>query len=207
MINPYYYSWQKRAIDVGLAVILGILLLPLFLIVSLVIVLTSGFPIIFKQKRTGINGSEFTIYKFRTMEKNAGLTKHKYLKYNEAPLPMFKIHNDPRFVGLGRFFSRSGIDELPQLLNILKGEMSFVGPRPLPTKEAKALPKQWKIFREKVRPGIFSDWSLTEKRHADIKRWEKLELETVEKNGQDQYRLILKMIIYLLKKAFKIFNR
>ncbi len=204
-INPYYQSWRKRVFDLCFSICLLVLLSPLFILVGLTIYVTSGFPIIFKQKRSGLNGKEFVIYKFRTMEKNASITKHKYLKFNEAPLPMFKIHNDPRFVGFGRFFSRSGIDELPQLLNILKNEMSFVGPRPLPVKEANLLPKTWKNFREKVKPGIFSDWSLAEKRHSDIKQWEKLEQATILKNEKEQYKLIVKMVIYLLRKALKIF--
>lgn len=182
-IDAYYHSWEKRVFDLVLSLILLLVLSPLLLLIAIVVLLTAGSPVIFTQKRIGLHGKEFTIYKFRTMEKNAALTKHKYLKLNEAPFPMFKIHDDPRFTGLGRFLSRTGLDELPQLINIIKNEMSFVGPRPLPTKEAIALSKEWKSFREQVKPGIFSEWSISWERHKSLEKWEKLEKNTVTKGS------------------------
>ena len=124
------------------------------------------------------------------MQKNASLMKHKYEALNEAPLPMFKIHDDPRFVGIGRFLSRSGLDELPQLWNIFKGEMSFVGPRPLPVHEAEALPKEWRDFREQVQPGIFSHWAYSWERHKSLKNWENQEKKTL-RNGSLLHDLLL----------------
>jgi lipopolysaccharide/colanic/teichoic acid biosynthesis glycosyltransferase len=203
--NPYYYSWEKRFFDILFSLFLLVILFPLLLIIGLIVLFTSGFPIIFKQKRVGLNGKIFIIYKFRTMKKNAQLIKYKYKKLNEAPEPMFKIHNDPRFIGFGKIFSISGLDELPQLINIFKGEMSFVGPRPLPIKEARKLSIAWRSFREKVKPGVFSEWSLASERHSTLKKWQKLEKDTIVKSGKQQLVLIGKMIAYLLKKITKLY--
>lgn len=203
-IHPHYFSFSKKLFDLTLAICLSIFISPIILIISLVILTTTGFPIIFKQKRTGQNEKTFTIFKFRTMKKNASLIKHKYLKMNEAPKPMFKIHNDPRFVGIGQFLSKSGFDELPQLLNIIKGEMSFVGPRPLPVKEAAALSKSWKFFREKVKPGVFSEWTLAEERHSSLKKWRILEEETLDKDNYSQLILIFQMIKHFFIKLLRL---
>jgi lipopolysaccharide/colanic/teichoic acid biosynthesis glycosyltransferase len=117
------------------------------------------------------------------MAKNAAMLKQKYLHLNEAPPPMFKIHNDPRFVGLGKWLAKTGFDELPQLWNILKGEMSFVGPRPLPVNEAENLPEEWRQWRERVRPGIFSQWAMSEKKHSTLDNWKNLEKRTMAKGS------------------------
>ena len=97
LIHSYYFSRQKRIFDILLAALLSVFLLPLSGIIALTVLITTGFPVIFKQKRTGKNGNTFMLYKFRTMQRNASLLKHKYEALNEAPLPMFKIHDDPRF--------------------------------------------------------------------------------------------------------------
>jgi lipopolysaccharide/colanic/teichoic acid biosynthesis glycosyltransferase len=204
-IHSYYFSQKKRLFDLLLGVLLTIVLFPLLLLISVVVAITAGFPIIFKQKRTGKDGITFTMYKFRTMNKNAALLKHKYKNMNEAPAPMFKIHNDPRFTSTGKFLSRSGFDELPQLLNIVRGEMSFIGPRPLPIKEASGLPKNWREFREKVKPGIFSDWSISWERHKSFKKWKGLEESTLKKGslGKDLfyiYEVISSQFLLFLKR-------
>lgn len=198
-IHPYYFSNNKRIFDALLAVLLLIVLTPLFLLIAAGLLITAGPPILFRQKRTGQNGKTFLLYKFRTMEKNAAMLKHKYQHLNEAPSPMFKIHNDPRFVGIGRLLSRIGLDELPQLWNILKGEMSFVGPRPLPAQEARGLAADWQRWRERVRPGIFSVWAFSKEKHASLEKWKQLEIDTLARGGiQEDFKqaaLSLRLIL------------
>jgi lipopolysaccharide/colanic/teichoic acid biosynthesis glycosyltransferase len=182
-IHPFYFSRQKRLFDLGLAAFLLVILSPLLIVLGLVVLLTAGWPIIFKQKRTGKTGKVFTTYKFRTMLKNATMLKPKYAHLNEAPEPMFKIARDPRFVGVGWALSRTGLDELPQLWNIVRGEMSFVGPRPLPVGEARALPQGWRNWREQVRPGVFSQWARSEKKHLSLSTWKNLEENTLHQGS------------------------
>lgn len=179
-ISDYYFSRKKRLFDAVLACICIVVLSPIFCIISVGIVVTSGFPIVFSQQRVGKDKKVFLIYKFRTMYKNAHIDQKKFWKFNESPFPAFKLSNDPRFVGIGRWLSKTGLDELPQLVNILRGEMSFIGPRPLPIAEAKKLTGSWN-FRYAVRPGIISLWALSDKRHKSLKHWQKLEKETLKK--------------------------
>jgi lipopolysaccharide/colanic/teichoic acid biosynthesis glycosyltransferase len=136
-------------------------------------------PIFFKQKRMGQNKKSFTMYKFRTMYVGAHRHQKRYKKLNQAPGPMFKIFDDPRFVGIGKFLSRSGLDELPQIINVIKGEMNLVGPRPLPVAEAQKLDKSWD-FRYQVKPGIFSEWTASPLRHKNLLLWKELDKLTVE---------------------------
>jgi lipopolysaccharide/colanic/teichoic acid biosynthesis glycosyltransferase len=131
--------------------------LPLMLFISIGIVLTSGFPILFRQKRIGKDGKPFILYKFRTMQIGAENQQHRYAHLNQANGPVFKIHDDPRFTNVGKFLSHTGLDELPQLVNVFDGQMALVGPRPLPVTEAKKLtPAQQK--RHLVKPGLISPW-------------------------------------------------
>lgn len=153
-------------------VLLFIILLPLYILIGVGIVLFSNFPILFLQKRIGKDGKMFIMYKFRTMVHNADTTKKKYQKLNESQGPVFKIRNDPRFTSVGRFLSHTGFDELPQLINVLRGEMAYIGPRPLPIAEAKKL-TFWMKEREKILPGIISPAILTGTYHKDFIAWMK----------------------------------
>ena len=180
--HPYYHSRGKRLFDITLSIVLLIIFCPLLLSIALLVYLTIGTPVIFWQKRTGLNQATFKMVKFRTMRLNAELDRTQYEHLNQDPYPMFKIFNDPRFVGIGRWLSQVGFDELPQLFNILRGEMSFVGPRPLPTNEAKLLDHSWD-FRYTVKPGIFSFWTLSKDRHKSLAIWKKLDQMTLKKGG------------------------
>ena len=182
IIADYYFSKRKRFFDLGVSIVAFTLLFPLFFIISVCILLTSGLPIFFTQPRTGKDHLPFKMIKFRTMYVNAHQDQKKFQKKNQAPFPTFKIHDDPRFVGIGKFLSKTGLDELPQLINILRGEMSIVGPRPLPVEEAQNLPSHWQI-RHKVRPGVISLWALSLQRHKSLQSWWKLERETLQKGG------------------------
>ena len=155
---------------------------PIIIILSLIIGATVGMPIFFIQKRTGQHQKVFSMIKFRTMYHNAHRDQKKFTDQNESPFPAFKITNDPRFVGIGRALSKTGLDEIPQLLNIIRGEMSLIGPRPLPVKEALALPPHWQ-HRHLVKPGILSLWALAPERHKSLPAWKKLELETLKEGS------------------------
>lgn len=164
------------------AMILLILLCPLFAVLFILVRLSSKGPFIFKQNRVGKRGNIFTIYKIRTMINNADRLQSKYKHLNEAKGPAFKISNDPRFTTVGKLISRFSLDELPQLLNIIKGEMSFVGPRPLPTDETAAIPLKYKP-RFNVKPGLTSPWVVEGHHNLTFNQWMELDISYVNNNS------------------------
>lgn len=186
-----------------IAFLLLIILSPLFFILFLIIKLTSKGPFIFKQKRLGLNQKPFFIYKIRTMVDKAQKLQKKYQHLNEADGPVFKINNDPRFTKAGKIISKIGLDELPQLVNILKGEMAFVGPRPLPISEAKKIPKKYRQ-RFSVKPGIFSSWVAYGAFHNNFDLWMRLDLQDV-KNKSFWYdiKIAIEGIFFVFKLIFK----
>ncbi len=185
------------------ALILLIFLSPVFFIFYILVKLSSKGPFFFKQWRMGKNKKPFLIYKIRTMVEDAEKLKNKYRALNQADGPVFKIYDDPRFTKIGRFLAKKGLDELPQLINIVRGEMSFVGPRPLPIDEAKKVPKKYEK-RFSVKPGLISTWAVNGAFHNDFDEWMRMDLEDV-KNKSFYYDLsiILKgiklLFIYLLQ--------
>ncbi len=181
-IHPYYHSQRKRVFDVCLSGTLLLLLAPLFSFIALAILITSNGPIFFFQRRAGTAGKPFWMVKFRTMYPGAHRDQKLFMSLNQAPGPMFKVFDDPRFVGIGKWLSWSGLDELPQLWNILRGEMSIVGPRPLPIAEEKKLTSAWD-FRSTVKPGIISEWALSPHRHDSLRQWRKLDTEMLATGG------------------------
>lgn len=180
--HSYYWSWQKRVFDLTVAVGLLVVCAAPLALISLLLLIFNGFPILYWQKRLGAKQKPFWLVKFRTMRPHAEQLKHHYQELNQAPAPMFKAKNDPRFVWWGRWLSRSGLDELPQIWNILKGEMSLVGPRPLPISEAKQLPETWE-FRYGVRPGIISEWAVNSQRYSSLEKWRTLDKQTLQRGG------------------------
>ena len=147
------YEFTKRAMDF-LGAIIGLTLLsPIILLVAIAIKLESKGPIIFVQTRVGINGKCFKMYKFRSMLQNAEELKSKLIEKNEMSGPMFKMKNDPRITKIGKFIRKTSIDELPQLINVIKGEMSLVGPRPSLPKEVDKF-EDWMYERLSVKPGL-----------------------------------------------------
>lgn len=161
------------------AIILIILLFPIFFIISILIKITSNGPVFFRQTRMGKNKQPFLIYKFRTMAEGAEKMQDKYRKYNEADGPVFKIKNDPRFTKIGKWLAYTGFDELPQLINIIKGDMAFVGPRPLPIAEANKIPKKYHK-RFEVLPGITSTWVINGTHKLSFREWMELDMNYVE---------------------------
>lgn len=165
-----------------LALLLLMFCLPVILLLGLLIKLEDGGSVFFIQRRLGKSGKIFRMYKMRTMVKGADRLKDKYIHLNEADGPVFKIYKDPRHTKIGRFMAWTGLDELPQLINIIKGEMAFVGPRPLPVKEAEKVPLKYKK-RFSILPGITSTWVISGSHNLSFKQWMELDLEYIEKKS------------------------
>jgi exopolysaccharide biosynthesis polyprenyl glycosylphosphotransferase len=150
----------KRAIDIGLCLVTAVVLSPLFVLVAIAIKLDSPGPIFFKQIRIGRVGRPFICFKFRSMREGAEKEREQLAELNEASGPLFKIKNDPRLTRMGRFFRRTSLDEFPQIINVLRGEMSLVGPRPpLPSEAAQY--EEWHKKRLEVAPGMSGLWQVS----------------------------------------------
>lgn len=186
------YPIIKRVTDIIISLSALILLSPLLLIVSFLILIDSKGPVIFKQDRVGKNGKIFKMYKFRSMVVNAEELKKKLEKKNEMTGPMFKIKEDPRITKIGKFIRKTSIDELPQLINIIKGEMSLVGPRPsLPSEVEKFEP--WMMERLDVLPGLTCYWQVMGRNSIGFKEWMELDIKYVrERNCWIDIKLIFK---------------
>ena len=177
-------SWQgvvKQLLDRIGAIFLLVLFSPFFLVIGILIKIGSPGPVLFRQKRSGLNGQPFTIYKFRTMVTNAEQFQHELAAMNEMTGPVFKVTNDPRITPIGRFLRRSSLDELPQLLNVLRGEMSLVGPRPLPVDEVRRFNDLAHRRRLSVKPGITCLWQVSGRNNvSDFRDWVRLDLEYID---------------------------
>ncbi len=170
----------KRILDVALSFALIVALAPVLLAVGLMVKLTSKGPILFRQERMGRNKRRFFIYKFRTMVSNAEKLLPALEGLNEATGPVFKIRNDPRMTPLGRLLRRTSLDELPQLFNVLRGEMSLVGPRPLPLRDYEGFDQDWQRRRFSVRPGITCLWQIKGRSNIGFEHWMKLDLQYLD---------------------------
>ena len=177
-------SWQgvvKQLIDFLVAFVAVVVLSIPFAFIALAIKLTSPGPILFRQKRCGLNGQPFTIFKFRTMETNAEQRKHELAAFNEMSGPVFKMKNDPRITPIGKFLRKFSIDEFPQLFNVLRGEMSLVGPRPLPVDEVRRFDDLAHRRRLSVKPGLTCLWQISGRNEvSDFKDWVRLDLEYID---------------------------
>jgi exopolysaccharide biosynthesis polyprenyl glycosylphosphotransferase len=177
-------SWQimaKQIIDVVGASVALLAALPILLIIALAVKLTSPGPVFFRQERSGLNGSPFTLYKFRTMVTNAEQLQHELAAMNEMSGPVFKVTDDPRITKLGKFLRKYSLDELPQLINVARGEMSLVGPRPLPVNEVKRFNDLAHRRRLSVKPGLTCIWQIKGRNKiSDFKDWVRLDLEYID---------------------------
>jgi exopolysaccharide biosynthesis polyprenyl glycosylphosphotransferase len=191
----------KKVLDIFISVIMLIILSPLLFIISLAIVLTSRGPVIYKQSRVGLRGRQFNLYKFRTMIANAEELLMELEPKNEMDGPTFKIKDDPRVTKIGKFLRRTGLDELPQLYNVLKGEMTLIGPRPPLEKETRMY-KRWQLRRLSVKPGLSCFWQIKPERNSiKFEKWMELDLAYI-----DNWSLRLDFII-LLKTIRTVFQR
>ncbi len=199
---PSHLVW-KRLTDIALAVVLMIALLPLGLLIALAIKLTSRGPIFFRQQRAGLNGEPFWLLKFRSMHLDAEKRQASLARHNEMSGPVFKIANDPRVTAPGRFLRRHSLDEIPQLWNVLCGEMSLVGPRPLPVEEVKRISNDAHRRRLSVRPGLTCLWQISGRNKiAEFEDWVRLDLAYI-----DQWSLWLDFKILLGTIPVVLFGR
>jgi exopolysaccharide biosynthesis polyprenyl glycosylphosphotransferase len=169
----------KSLIDRMSALVGIIMVSPIFLLISVLIKVTSEGSVFFKQKRVGLNGERFYMYKFRTMVKNADKMKKLLQDKNEMDGPVFKIKDDPRMTSVGRILRKFSLDELPQLFNVLLGDMSLVGPRP-PLPEEVSQYELWQRRRLSVKPGITCLWQVNGRNNIDFQDWMKLDLEYID---------------------------
>ncbi len=171
---------MKRGFDLVVSMILLLLFAPAMILMALLIKITSPGPILFKQTRVGLNGRQFTLYKFRTMVHDAEARKGELLHLNEMEGPVFKIKDDPRLTQFGKFLRRTSLDELPQLLKVLKGTMSIVGPRP-PLPEEVSQYRTWQRRRLSMKPGITCLWQINGRSYIkNFDQWMKLDLEYID---------------------------
>jgi exopolysaccharide biosynthesis polyprenyl glycosylphosphotransferase len=170
----------KRGIDMAVSGILIVLLLPVMICVAIAIKLTSPGPVFFLQERIGLNKRRFKIYKFRTMVPNAEKLMAKLEKLNEMGGPTFKMKEDPRITPIGKLLRRSSIDELPQLLNVFKGDMSLVGPRPLPVRDYQGFSEDWQRRRFSIKPGITCLWQVNGRSGITFDQWMLLDLQYLD---------------------------
>jgi exopolysaccharide biosynthesis polyprenyl glycosylphosphotransferase len=171
----------KRVMDCVLSLLLLILVAPLFLIVTILVKLMSPGPVFFRQTRVGLNKRQFSIYKFRTMIANAEHVQDQLLSMNEMTGPTFKIKKDPRITPLGRVLRKTSIDELPQLLNVLKGDMSLVGPRAMSLRDYRLFDKDWQRRRFSVKPGITCLWQVNGRNSIPFEQWMELDMQYIDK--------------------------
>ncbi|HEV8702251.1 MAG TPA: sugar transferase [Candidatus Polarisedimenticolia bacterium] len=176
------YQTFKRGFDLAVALVGLVVQLPLILAVALAIKFNSPGPVFFRQRRCGRNGREFWMVKFRTMVRDAERLQAELRPLNEVDGPVFKIENDPRSTALGRFLRKYSIDEVPQLWNVLKGEMSLVGPRPLAAREMRFCPA-WRDVRLKVEPGITGLWQVSGRSKSSFHDWIRLDVEYVRERS------------------------
>ena len=172
--------FTKRIMDLVLAAVFLIVLAPLFLLIALSIKFTSPGPVYFKQQRIGYNKRFFEIYKFRTMVEGAVDMQEQLLHLNQMDGPVFKIENDPRVTKIGKWLRRTSIDEFPQLLNVLKGEMSLVGPRPLSRRDYNRLSEDWVRKRFSVMPGCTCYWQISDRNKSTFHDWMMLDMKYIE---------------------------
>jgi len=176
-------GWQvpiKRMLDIILSSILLILFSPILLLIAVIIKMNSPGPAFFIQERVGLNKRRFRLYKFRTMAKDAELKQAELEDLNEATGAVFKIKNDPRITLVGKILRKTSIDEVPQLINVLKGDMSLVGPRPLPVRDYNGFSEDWHRRRFSVRPGITCLWQCNGRSNVSFEHWMELDMTYID---------------------------
>lgn len=203
--SGYIFGWKagsKRFLDVVISLPLLVIFSPLFIIIAISIKIFSKGPVFFIQDRIGLNKRLFRLYKFRTMVEDAEKKQAMLENLNEVNGPAFKIKNDPRVTKIGRFLRKTSLDELPQLLNVLKGDMSLVGPRPLTVRDYDGFEINWHRRRFSVRPGLTCLWQVNGRNDIPFEKWMILDLEYIDHwNLLLDFRILLKTIPAVLKRS------
>src|SRR5712691_1270089 len=177
------FSWRteaKRIFDLASAIILLFVFAPLLVMAAIAIKLDSEGPILFVQERVGLNKRRFRMLKFRTMRRDAEAGMKEIEHLNDKTGPIFKIRNDPRITRVGRWLRKTSVDELPQLVNVLLGDMSIVGPRPLSVRDAVRMEVAWQKRRFSVKPGITCLWQVSGRSNLSFEQWMQLDLEYID---------------------------
>jgi exopolysaccharide biosynthesis polyprenyl glycosylphosphotransferase len=194
--TEFQYS-VARAFDFVISSIAILVLSPVFFLITLIILLSDGWPVFFVQDRIGLNKRRFKMLKFRTMVRNADQIQSLLEDQNEADGAAFKITNDPRITRVGKFLRKTSLDEIPQLLNVFMGSMSLVGPRPLPIRDFKLFYQNEHRRRFSVKPGITGLWQVGGRNDIDFEEWMRLDLEYV-----DNWSFVLDLKIFI--KTFSV---
>lgn len=197
------YLAIKRALDVAVPIMALPVLAPVLILTAIAVKLDSPGPVIFQQVRCGKNGREFSLYKFRTMVVNAEELYEKYMAQNEARGPMLKIDRDPRTTRIGHFLRKTSLDELPQLWNVLRGDMTLIGPRPLAMREMVWCPR-WRDMRLRVKPGLSGMWQVSSREEFSFDGWIKHDITYVQ---QQSLWLDLKILLKTLKVIWRRPNK
>lgn len=176
------YRLIKRTADIVISLSGLVILSPLIIVIAAAVASEREGGVIFRQARAGWKNQPFTMYKFRTMVKNAAAMRDEMEKYNELDGPAFKMKNDPRVTKAGRFLRRTSLDELPQLYNVLKGDMSLVGPRPLPTYESEKCTAE-QLQRLLVKPGITCYWQACGRNDVSFDEWMEMDLRYIKEQS------------------------
>lgn len=180
--DPLAYAAGKRVFDLAVGLLVFVLVLPIFPLIALMIKLDSAGPVFYRQDRIGRGGRPFRFYKFRSMYREADRRLAELQSRNEQDGPVFKMKADPRVTPVGQFLRRSSMDEIPQILNVLRGEMSIVGPRPpLPVEVARYQP--WHRRRLDVKPGITCLWQIAGRSQIGFDEWMRLDMQYLRTRG------------------------
>jgi lipopolysaccharide/colanic/teichoic acid biosynthesis glycosyltransferase len=200
MPSSFYLRRGKRWLDVAGALVGLVLGAPILIVAAICIKLESRGPVLYRSRRVGRAGRTFTFLKLRSMVNGADRHRHHLSHLNESDGPVFKIARDPRVTRIGRFLRTTSIDELPQLFNVLRGEMSLVGPRP-PLAEEVAQYEPWQFRRLEVRPGLTCLWQISGRSRIGFQEWMRLDLEYIRKQtfGLD-IRILIRTIPAVLSR-------
>lgn len=192
------FRFVKRGFDITASALGLVVLLPVFALTAAAIKMEDGGPVIFSQDRSGIDGRVFRMYKFRSMCVGADKMHEKLLHCNELDGPAFKMKNDPRLTRVGKFIRRTSVDELPQLINIIKGEMSIVGPRPLPVYETEKC-NSYQKQRLLVKPGLTCYWQVCGRSNVSFDEWIEMDLKYIrEACMTTDFRILCRTVLTVL---------